>query len=80
MTLPTADATIPTCPECVDVQLEVISNKNVPDMNHAFKQVTQERCPKCGVEVTITTMIDVKKPVIPKKIGGLYLPNGYEKK
>ena len=76
MTLPTADAVIPMCPECGDVRLEVLPGypKNTPDMHHDFTQVTLERCPKCGIEVTITTMIDVKKPIIPKKVGGLYLP------
>ena len=76
MTLPTAEPVIPVCPECGDVKLELISSKNTPDMHHAFKQVTLERCPKCGVEVTITTTIDINKPVVPKRKVGLYIPAG----
>ena len=74
MTLPTAEPIGAVCPDCGDVPLETISNKNTPDMNHAFKQVNLQRCPKCGIEVVITTTIDIQKPVVPEKTAGLYLP------
>ena len=74
--LPTTEPIIASCPECGGVQLEVISNKNTPDMHHAFKQVMLQRCPKCGIEVTITTIIDVNKPVVPKRKVGIFIPVG----
>lgn len=86
MTLPTAESVVAVCPDCGDIPLETICNKNTPDMNHAFKSVNLQRCPKCGIEVTITTTIDIKKPVASVKTAGLYLPpdtklpDGWEKK
>jgi len=76
MTLPTAEPVMAVCPECGDVPLETISNKNTPDMHHAFKQVNLQRCPKCGIEVTITTTIDIVKPIAPQRKVGLYIPPG----
>jgi len=38
--------------------------------------VNLQRCPKCGIEVTITTTIDIEKPIAPQRKVGLYIPPG----
>ena len=79
MVLPTMDKIESLCPVCGDVTLEQVSNENTPDMNHAFKGVNLQKCPKCGVEVTITTTIDIEKPEHPQMKGGFYLPKDYKR-
>jgi len=64
-----------TCPKCEDVELEVVRTKAIPLMN-GWKNVITNRCPRCGVEVIITTIIEVIEPVVPKTKIGLYIPRG----
>ena len=76
MTLPRAESATFPCPECMDVPMEIVDGGNTPDMHHAHKEFALHRCPKCGIEVTITTIIDIVKPIAPKKKVGLFIPEG----
>lgn len=75
MTLPQQQAFEANCPSCETIKMEIIKATSLPTMT-GYKSVVLQRCPKCGAEVTITTTIDMEKPIVPKRKVGLYIPKG----